>query len=267
MEYVDIRLYRPGVGFHYLGRNKSRKYNIAIRTIHHTSSEMHQPADQQATVLTCQQVWEEMNRATAGGVLVRNFSRRIAMNRGFVVETDLFPREALDAYSSYNLGQPISEAQHNTYFSEHRGGSQGDYREGIEAKIANVVDCLARFPFSKRAVITVPNNSNAPHTSDADAKCLREVHFYLDVPQVNADSKNKKFILNATVLMRAQAAEIFPKNVHFVGRLMETIAQNLKIKGASAGSDNDASDGKDVVSMVEIGELFYLATTLVSVRW
>jgi hypothetical protein len=228
---------------------------------------MHQPADQ---VLSCQQVWEDMNAATAGGVLIRNFSRRIAMNRGYVVETDLFPLEALEAYSTYNMGQPISDAQRITYFSEHRGGSQGDYLDGIQQKISNVVDCLTRFPFSKRAVITVPNNSYAPHTSDADAKCLREVHFYLDKDdnsQANADSKNKKFILNATVLMRAQAAEIFPKNVHFLGRLMETITQQLTIKEASTGSDNYANDCKDVVSAVEIGELFYLATTLVSVRW
>jgi hypothetical protein len=231
------------------------------------TKEMHQPADQ---ILSCRQVWEEMNTATAGGVLVRNFSRRIAMSRGFVVETDLFPREALDAYSAHNMGHPISEALHNTYFSEHRGGSQGDYRDGIQQKISNVVDCLTRFPFSKRAVITVPNNSYAPHTSDADAKCLREVHFYLDEDdnsQVNADIKNKKFILNATVLMRAQAAEIFPKNVHFLGRLMEMVAQQLTLNGASAGSDNDANDGKDAVSVFEIGEIFYLATTLVSARW
>jgi hypothetical protein len=67
--------------------------------------------------------------------------------------------------------------------------------------------------------------------------------------------------------MRAQAAEIFPKNVHFLGRLMEMVAQQLTLNGASAGSDNDANDGKDAVSVFEIGEIFYLATTLVSARW
>ncbi|KAL3806212.1 hypothetical protein ACHAXA_000695 [Cyclostephanos tholiformis] len=213
-------------------------------------------------VLSCRQVWEEMNALTAGGVIVRNFHRRISMNRGFLVETDLFPREALIAYSEYNLGQPVSDEQHYKYFSEHRGGLQGDYREGIQNKIANVIDCLTRFPLSKRAIITVPNDSNAPHTSDADAKCLREIHFYLD-----KDDDKKNVILNATVLMRAQAAEIFPKNIHFIGRLMEYITQQLAIKGLLTGSDYDADFSRDAVSVVEIGELFYLATTLVSVRW
>ena len=202
-----------------------------------------------------------MNAETAGGALVRNFHRRINM-RSFEVETDLFPREALDAYSEYNLGNPVSDEQHDKYFSEHRGGAQGDYREGIKEKIANVTDCLTRFPPSKRAIITVPNNSSAPHTSDAEAKCLREIHFYLDM-----DNDKKKMALNATVLMRAQAAEIFPKNIHFIGRLMETIAQQVVVTGIPAGNDNDANGGGDAVSVVEIGELFYLATTLVSVRW
>jgi hypothetical protein len=205
-------------------------------------------------LLSCRQVWEEMNAATADGVLVRNFHRRISM-RSYEVETDLFPREALDAYSEYNLGNHVSDAQHDKYFSEHRGGLQGDYQEFIKEKISNVTDCLNRFPFSKRAIITVPNNSSAPHTSDADAKCLREIHFYLD-----EDDDKKKMILNATVLMRAQAAEIFPKNIHFIGKLMETIAEQVVIT-------NDANGGGGDILVVEIGELFYLATTLVSVRW
>ena len=68
---------------------------------------------------------------------------------------------------------------------------------------------------------------------------MREIHFYLD-----------DGVLNATVWMRAQAAEIFPKNIHFVGSLMDTVARGV------------SSEGKAVI----VGELFYLATTLVSVR-
>jgi hypothetical protein len=199
-----------------------------------------------------------MNLATAESGpmgLVRNFCRRINMSQGaFLVETELFPKEALIAYSAYNLGQHVSQEQHDAYFSAHRGGSQGDYREGIQEKIANIVDCLIKFPSSKRAVLTIPNKSNALHTSDEDAKCLREIHFYLDM---NFDSSGLNVMtLNATVLMRAQAAEIFPKNVHFIGMLMETIADAMN---ASA----DMEEG----CRVEVGELFYLATTLVSVRW
>lgn len=204
--------------------------------------------------LSCRQVWEEMNDLLSkpnpqmNDLLskpnhVRNYDRRINM-ANYTVETDLFPIEALRVYSNYNLGQVIQIEDKEKYFSAHRGGSQGDYREGIQDKIANVVDCLSHFPNSKRAVITIPNNSTPVHSSDDDAKCMREIHFYLDVDE------DGEAVLNATVWMRAQAAEIFPKNIHFVGSLMDTVANGL------------SNQGKTVI----VGELFYLATTLVSVR-
>ena len=206
-------------------------------------------------IKTCRQVWEEMNLATSGGKIVRNFHRsRIQMKGGgYVVETDLFPVDALKAYSAWNLGDEVDEASKKKYFSSHRGGSQGDYREGMPSKINNVIDCLLKFPKSKRAVIAIPNNSHATHTCDDDAKCMREVHFYLidssdqDITSAggNKNSDEEKRQLNATVLMRAQAAEIFPKNIHFVGSLMDRIASQLH---------------------VEVGELFYVATVLVSDR-
>ena len=182
--------------------------------------------------------------------MIRNFSRRITIdssNESFIIETDLFPIEALDVYSAYNLGDSIQDEDCDKYFSASRGGSQGDYRTGMVNKIANVVDCLLRFPNSKRAVITIPNNPSPSHISDDDAKCMREIHFYLDI----ADGRQT---LNATVWMRAQAAEIFPKNIHFIGRLMERVADGL--------NEGSIDKSKKVVT----GELFYLATTLVSVR-
>ena len=188
--------------------------------------------------LSCRQVWDEMNDLLSKQKLVRNYNRRINM-ANYTVETELFPIEALKVYSNYNLGQVIQTDDKEKYFSVHRGGSQGDYREGIKDKIDNVVDCLRHFPLSKRAVITIPNNSAPIHSSDDDAKCMREIHFYLD-----------EGVLNATVWMRAQAAEIFPKNIHFVGSLMDTVANGV------------SNEDKTAI----IGELFYLATTLVSVR-
>ena len=189
--------------------------------------------------VSCRHVWNEMNELLSKQKLVRNYNRRIDM-ANYTVETELFPIEALRVYSKYNLGKVINPQDKEKYFSAHRGGSQGDYREGIQKKIDNVVDCLRNFPSSKRAVITIPNNSFPMHSSDDDAKCMREIHFYLDAWGV----------LNATVWMRAQAAEIFPKNIHFVGSLMDAVA-----KGVSNGGQT-----------VTVGELFYLATTLVSVR-
>lgn len=192
---------------------------------------------------TCREIWDEMNILLSERKFIRNFSCCISMDcngndsetaKSYTIETDLFPVEALRVYSAYNLGEDIEEAERSRYFSAHRGGSQGDYREGIKEKISNVVDCLKQFPASKRAVITIPNNSFASHKSDDYAKCMREMHFYIDGN-----------VLNATVWMRAQAAEIFPKNIHFIGSLMHKIACALDLK---------------------VGELFYLATNLVSVR-
>jgi len=40
----------------------------------------------------------------------------------------------------------------NIFLEKERGGEQGDYRDGMPAKIANVIDCLRAFPHSKRAV-------------------------------------------------------------------------------------------------------------------
>ena len=65
---------------------------------------------------------------------------------------------------------------------------------------------------------------------------MREIHFHLQ------DGS-----LNATVLFRAQAALIFPKNIHFIGSLMDEVIRNLKAD-------------------VKIGELFYLASVLVKDR-
>eukprot|EP00586_Coscinodiscus_wailesii_P018558 CAMPEP_0172500518 /NCGR_PEP_ID=MMETSP1066-20121228/139542_1 /TAXON_ID=671091 /ORGANISM="Coscinodiscus wailesii, Strain CCMP2513" /LENGTH=53 /DNA_ID=CAMNT_0013274799 /DNA_START=32 /DNA_END=190 /DNA_ORIENTATION=+ len=49
-------------------------------------------------------------------------------SEAYTVETDLFPVEALQVYSAYNLDDQILEEDRSKYFSAHRGGSQGDYR-------------------------------------------------------------------------------------------------------------------------------------------
>ena len=187
-----------------------------------------------ADVRSCRAVFEQMNELTAGGGVIRNFHADIAM-LDHVVETELFPYPALAAYSAWNLELPVSDEQRRTYFSAHRGGNQGDYRGGMRDKVANVVDCLTRFPASKRAVISVVPRPDGSHTDDGLAKCLREVYVHLDGE-----------MLDATVVMRAQAAEIFPKNIHFVGELMAEIAGRLDRR---------------------VGTLHYLAVVLVSERW
>lgn len=165
---------------------------------------------------------------------VRNFTQLLDMET-YVVETELFPLDVLDAYSSWNLGQELTSDQQR-HFNDERGGGQGDYRNGMADKIANVVSCLNEFPASKRAVITISNEPFADHRDDNNAKCMREIHFYLE------DN-----VLNASVLFRAQAASIFPKNIHFIGSLMETIASQLEHPPT-------------------IGTLHYVATVLVNDR-
>jgi len=169
------------------------------------------------------------------GRTVRNYTQLLDM-QDYLVETELFSAPVLDAYSAWNLGKEISEDQ-KRHFSDLRGGGQGDYREGMRTKIANVVDCLTFFPQSKRAVITTCNQPMPTHSSDDHAKCLREIFFHLD-----ADNK-----LNATVTFRAQAAMLFPKNIHFIGSMMSEIAERLP-------------------QSPSLGVAFYLAVVLVSDR-
>jgi len=166
--------------------------------------------------------------------LVRNYVAVIEdmSAESMVVETELFPRDALEFYSKYNLNlldldnNDRDRSLHQQYYTPARGGGQGDYRVGIERKIANVVDCLRKFPNSKRAVLSVPHASRVSveddHTDTDEAKCLREIHFYLETDG-DVDSR----LLCASGLMRAQAVSIFPKNIHFIGTLMHHVAQQL----------------------------------------
>lgn len=185
------------------------------------------------TTTTCQQAWQTMTTLSHNQE-VRNFTQTLAMD-DYLVETELFPRLVLEAYTTWNLELPMGPQQ-MLLFNEQRGGGQGDYRQGMRKKIANVVDCLSRFPQSKRAVLTICNTAFAEHGNDEQAKCLREIHFYID-----------KNTLHASCFFRAQAASIFPKNIHFLGSLMHEIANSLP-------------------PPIDVGTLFYCTTLLVSDR-
>ena len=184
--------------------------------------------------LTCVEVWKEMTSITNSGQIEYNYHRTIDMSN-YLIETKLFPKHVLETYTLWNLGKDLTSDQLSV-FSDLRGGGQGNYREGINEKIDNVVEALQNFPHSKRALITIPNNSYAQHSNDDEAKCMREIHFRLD--------RNK---INATVFFRAQAALIFPKNIHFIGSLMKEIANRID-------------------PLLEMGKLSYLASILVNDR-
>jgi len=182
----------------------------------------------------CRSAWQHMTEVSKDAS-VRNFIQTLDMS-DYLVETDVFPEEVLVAYSAHNMERELT-AEQKRFMNANRGGAQGDYRDGMAAKIANVVDCLINFPQSKRALITVCNEPMPHHSSDSDAKCVRELQLYLD-----DDGK-----LSGTVFLRAQAAYLFPKNIHMIGSIMGEIAQQLPGKPA-------------------LGTLFYLAGILVSDR-
>ncbi len=184
--------------------------------------------------ITPKNVWEEMFALTNNNRIIYNYSCLMDMS-DYVIVTDLFPKPVLEAYSNWNIGKSISQTQ-KSLFSNLRGGGQGDYRQDIISKINNVINALNKFPSTKRAVITIPNTSNPIHSNDDDAKCMREIHFRI------LDNT-----IHATVFFRAQAAIIFPKNIHFIGTLMEEVQNSLD-------------------STFQIGNLYYLTSILVRDR-
>ena len=83
-----------------------------------------------------------------------------------LVETDLFPAAALQYYTKKNMGWEYSQQEYDKWQLAERGGAQGDYREGMPEKIANVIDCLRTEPLSKRAVIPIPFSTQGSITAD-----------------------------------------------------------------------------------------------------
>ena len=176
-------------------------------------------------------MYEAVLAATAGGRTVRNFVGTISQMDAAVLEvpTALFPRDALRFYTRFNLDELSADSAEDAaaaavWYSAARGGGQGDYRAGLRAKLDNVVAALAAFPRSKRAVLTVPSAVDAAHSDDAAAKCLRELHFYIEGGEGGAPRT-----LCCTGFMRAQAASIFPKNIHFIGTVMGRVAERLSL--------------------------------------
>ena len=101
-----------------------------------------------------------------------------------LVETELFPAGALHYYTKKNMGWEYTQEEYDTWQLAERGGEQGDYRDGMPEKIANVIDCLKTEPLSKRAVIPIPYSNVGSATIDwkdrGQNKCCRELHFYLE---------------------------------------------------------------------------------------
>lgn len=139
------------------------------------------------------------------------------------VETELFPRGALEYYTKKNMGWEYSDEEKAMWQMNERGGEQGDYRDGMQAKIMNVIDCLRTEPLSKRAVIPIPFSTAGSETADwkdqGQNKCCRELHLYLE------DGK-----LKCTGIVRMQNANIMVKNIHFFATLVDHVAKELGVE-------------------------------------
>lgn len=159
-----------------------------------------------------------------GEFVVRNFVGviRDISPEAALVETDLFPAGALHYYTKKNMGWKYTQEEYNTWQLAERGGAQGDYRDGMPAKIANVIDCLKSEPLSKRAIIPIPfsiqGSASVDWTDQGQTKCCRELHLYLEDGQ-----------LKCTGLVRMQNANIFVKNIHFFATLIDHVAKELGV--------------------------------------
>lgn len=148
---------------------------------------------------------------------INDFSKENA-----TIETDLFDLETLDYYARKNCGFEVTKEEQAKFETEYRGGLQGDYSLEMDQKISNVVDSLIKYPQSKRSVIMM-NNTWWMHDDTDEAKCCRELHFYL-----TQEDESDAVLLNCSGIFRAQAVDIMPKNFFFVYKIMEVINNQLK---------------------------------------
>eukprot|EP00931_Biecheleriopsis_adriatica_P124009 TRINITY_DN99089_c0_g1_i1.p1 TRINITY_DN99089_c0_g1~~TRINITY_DN99089_c0_g1_i1.p1 ORF type:complete len:240 (+),score=32.65 TRINITY_DN99089_c0_g1_i1:58-720(+) len=175
---------------------------------------------------TASELYSHIRSITAegGDYTVRNFVGVIEdiSVPSSVVETELFPRGALEFYTKKNMGWPYTAEESERWLLPERGGEQGDYRDGMQEKIANVIACLKAEPRSKRAIIPIPFPSEGSKTVDwtnqGQTKCCRELHLYIEDNQ-----------LKCTGILRMQNASIFPKNIHFFATLLEHVGSELKL--------------------------------------
>jgi hypothetical protein len=173
---------------------------------------------------TARELYDHIRKLTepGGDYTVRNFvgvTEDISVEAS-VCETPLFPCGALEYYTRKNMGWEYTQAEKDAYQKEERGGAQGDYREGMPQKIANVIACLRNEPRSKRAIIPIPFSTEGSirvdWTNAGQTKCCRELHFYREEGK-----------LKCTGILRMQNASIFPKNIHFFATLINHVATEL----------------------------------------
>jgi hypothetical protein len=106
-------------------------------------------------------MFEHLLHLTSQTPIIRNFVGTISSlpPSSLIIPSELFPPPVLEFYSKHNMGLLDREKNKDLYqkfYNEERGGGQGDYSLFFREKIHNIVDCLTKFPKSKRAVISMP---------------------------------------------------------------------------------------------------------------
>ena len=164
---------------------------------------------------TARPLYDEMRHLTrAGGdFTVHNYVAVLEdlSEEATTVETELFPREALDFYTRWNLEEAVSDEEIDAYKTPERGGAQGDYRRGMRRKIANAVDCLRTHENSKAGLDTIPFTDSGSETIDwrdqGQTKCCSELYLYVEEGR-----------LSCTGVLRVQNASIFPEKYPLLRR-------------------------------------------------
>lgn len=171
-----------------------------------------------------------LTEAGGGGEFtVRNFLgviRNVTLEKCTVV-TELFPKGALEYYGKKNMGWTVTDEDKKKWQLDQRGGEQGDYSHGVDAKIRNIIECLKNEPYSKRAILPIPF-ANEPSTKvnykdKGQSKCVRELHFYYEDPDTQTT-------LSCSGFLRMQNATIYPKNIYYIAMLLEHVAKELNCK-------------------------------------
>ena len=106
---------------------------------------------------TAAELYADIRRRTSQGgeYVVRNYCAVIEDMRpeAVLVETELFPRGAIEFYTAKNMGWEYTSEQEAEWQLNERGGGQGDYRDGMQASHSHTVagDAHSANPGRKRS--------------------------------------------------------------------------------------------------------------------
>ena len=144
---------------------------LARLTLQHQTRTMFTPASEAFPRRTAAELYSEIRELTkpGGDYTVHNYVAVIEDMRpeAVLVETELFPRGAIEFYTAKNMGWDVTEEDYEKWFLEERGGAQGDYREGMQKKSESFgwSKWMESPSVSLLCVIPLPCGSTTPTTT------------------------------------------------------------------------------------------------------